>query len=84
MGAAIRWFGISIGVLVLGFYPELSDLGAKYLGISYPPILPIVLACLFLFIKVLLADIERAKTRVKLERLAQKLAILEAELKSKK
>jgi hypothetical protein len=84
MGAAFRWFAIAIGTLVLGVYPQLSDLAAGELGISYPPILPVTVTCLVLMIKVLLADIERAKTQVKLDRLAQRLAMLELDVKSKK
>lgn len=80
MGAAFRWFSIAIVALTLGFFPQLSDVAAKFLGISYPPILPVTLACLLLMIKALIADIERAKTQVKLDRLAQRLAILELEL----
>ncbi|WP_042150706.1 MULTISPECIES: DUF2304 domain-containing protein [unclassified Pseudoalteromonas] len=82
MGAAFRWFAIAIGTLILGVYPQLSDLAAGVLGISYPPILPVTIACLVLMVKVLLADIERAKTQVKLDRLAQRLAMLELEVKS--
>lgn len=84
MGAAFRWFSIAIIALVLGFYPQLSDIAAKLLGIAYPPILPVILACLLLMIKALIADIERTKTQVKLDRLAQRLAIIELELRETK
>jgi uncharacterized protein YqfB (UPF0267 family) len=47
------------------------------LGISYGPILPLLLVSVFLLVKALLADIERAKTQVKLDRLNQKLALME-------
>jgi hypothetical protein len=83
MGAAFRWFIIAIGTLILGIYPQLSDIAAGALGISYPPILPITIVCLVLMIKTLLADIERAKTQVKLDRLAQKLAIMELKMNEK-
>ena len=84
MGAAFRWFAIAAIALALGIYPQFSDHAAQFLGISYPPILPVILACLLLLIKALLADIERAKTRVKLDRLAQRLAMLELELNEAK
>ena len=84
MGAAFRWFFIALVALVLGFYPQLSDIGAKFVGISYAPILPITLTCLLLLVKALIADIERARTQVKLDRLAQRLAMLELELNEAK
>ncbi len=84
MGAAFRWFAIAIGTLILGIYPQLSDLAAGFLGVSYPPILPVTIACLLLMVKVLLGDIERAKTQVKLDRLAQRLAMIELDIKQKR
>ncbi|WP_053910095.1 DUF2304 domain-containing protein [Pseudoalteromonas sp. SW0106-04] len=81
MGAAFRWFVIALVTLILGIYPQLSNVAAEWVGVSYPPILPITLACLLLLIKALIADIKRAKTEVKLDRVAQRLAILELNLR---
>ncbi|NTS76921.1 DUF2304 domain-containing protein [Catenovulum sp. SM1970] len=81
MGAAFRWFAIAFITLILGFFPSITDIAAESLGIAYSPILPVVLACMILLIKSLLADIERAKSRVKMDRLAQRMAILESKLK---
>lgn len=78
IGSAIRWFVIAIVALTLGINPKLVDQLASYLGISYGPTLPILLVCLFLLLKALLSDIDRAKTQVKLDRLNQKLALLES------
>lgn len=80
MGAAFRWLTLALGVLLLGFYPQLADMAAKWIGIAYSPILPVIIACLLLMLKALIADIERAKTQVKLDRLAQKMAMLELKL----
>ncbi len=80
VGAAFRWFIIAIIALTLGLYPSLADVLASYVGISYAPILPITLTCLLLLIKALLADIQLSKLRLKQDRTAQKLAILELEL----
>lgn len=77
MGSAVRWFVIAIVALVFGVNPTLVDQLAGYLGISYGPILPLLLVSVFLLVKALLADIERAKTQVKLDRLNQKLALME-------
>lgn len=80
MGAAFRWLVLALVILVLGIYPQLADVAAQWVGIAYSPILPVIMACLLLMLKALLADIERAKTQVKLDRIAQKLAIVEMEL----
>ncbi|MDI4652851.1 MULTISPECIES: DUF2304 domain-containing protein [Pseudoalteromonas] len=80
MGAAFRWLVLAIAILVLGVFPKTSDILAGWFGISYSPILPVILACLLLMLKALIADIERAKNQVKLDRIAQRLAIVEVEL----
>ncbi|WP_394228246.1 DUF2304 domain-containing protein [Pseudoalteromonas spongiae] len=80
MGAAFRWLVLALAILVLGIYPQLADIAAQWVGIAYSPILPVIMACLLLMLKALIADIERAKTQVKLDRIAQKLAIVEMEL----
>ncbi|KPV96571.1 hypothetical protein AN214_01392 [Pseudoalteromonas sp. P1-9] len=80
MGAAFRWLVLALAILVLGIYPQLADIVAQWVGIAYSPILPVIMACLLLMLKALIADIERAKTQVKLDRIAQKLAIVEMEL----
>ncbi|MAD02230.1 MAG: hypothetical protein CMK65_01195 [Pseudoalteromonas sp.] len=81
IGAAFRWFVIALMTLILGFYPNLADLIAQYIGISYAPILPITITCLLLLIKALLADIQISKLKLRQNRITQKLAILELEMK---
>ena len=80
MGAAFRWLILAISILALGIFPQLADLAAGMVGIAYSPILPVILACLLLMLKALIADIERARTQVKMDRIAQKLAMVEMEL----
>lgn len=84
MGAAFRWLLLAVFILLLGVFPQLAEYAAESVGISYAPILPLILACLLLMLKALLADIERAKTQIKIDRMAQKLAILEAKIKEDK
>ncbi|WP_237162681.1 DUF2304 domain-containing protein [Shewanella halifaxensis] len=79
--SAIRWTLLSLLILVAGLFPNIFDVLAKMLGVSYAPIIPVILACIILLIKALLNDIERTKDRVKLERLIQRVAILESQLK---
>ena len=57
MGSAVRWFVIASVALVFGVNPTLVDQLAGYLGISYGPILPLLLVSVFLLVKALLADI---------------------------
>ncbi len=49
------------------------------LGVSYPPILAIVLGFGMLLIKILTMDVERSRQERRIRRLAQRLAMLEAQ-----
>lgn len=80
MGAAFRWLLLALAILILGVFPQLADIVASWVGVAYSPILPVIFACLLLMLKALIADIERVKTQVKLDRVAQKLAIIEMEI----
>ena len=76
-GSAIRWTLLSVVILITGLFPQLSDKLAQVLGVSYAPIIPVLFACIILLLKALLNDIERTKDRVKIDRLIQRMAILE-------
>ena len=84
MGAAFRWLLLAISILLLGLFPQIADVAASWVGIAYSPILPVILACLLLMLKALIADIERAKSQVKMDRIAQKLAMVEMEVEQLK
>jgi len=77
---AVWWIPAALAIGLLGLFPRLVDWVAKLLGISYPPILVLVLGICILLVKVLVMDIERSRNEVKLHRLAQRLAILESRL----
>jgi hypothetical protein len=81
---AARWFVLAILVLFVSFFPGLVDLFGKTLGIGYPPIIPIIIALGGAMIKILLMDIERQKMQVKLDRVVQRLAMLEGTLSENK
>jgi hypothetical protein len=83
IGAALRWLIISACIVILGFYPSIIDYIAKGLGVAYGPVIPLILCCLFLLLKMLLADIQRARLELKISRMAQKMAIIEAKLEGK-
>ena len=76
---AIWWIGVAATVGILGFFPRLFDYLAVYLGVSYPPMLAIVLGFSMLLVKILTMDLERSRQERLIRRLAQRLAMLEAQ-----
>ena len=76
---AIWWIGAAITICILGFFPRFFDYLAVYVGVSYPPILGIVLGFSLLLVKILTMDLERSRQERLIRRLAQRLAILEAQ-----
>lgn len=77
---ALWWLLVAAAFAILGFSPEIIDSIALRLGISYPPILVVILGFVFVVLKMITMDIERSKNQIKLHRLAQKMAMYEAEL----
>ena len=80
----IRWLFLAGFIMVYGAFPKLNDLLGEVLGISYPPIIPVLLGLGAILIKLLINDTERVKTRVDIERMIQRMAMLEAELEQMK
>lgn len=76
----VRWILIAALVMVYGAFPGVNDMLGAFLGISYPPIIPVLLGLGAVLIKLLIGDIERVKSRVDIERMVQRMAILEAEI----
>ena len=74
------WLGTSAAILLFSLFPQLSDVIVQAIDISYPPALLFFCAILLLFMKILLMDIERSKQEIRLRRLVQRLAIIEAQL----
>ena len=81
---AFRWFLIAAVVALLGLYPTIVDKIGIALGIAYPPIIPLIIGLGAALVKILLMDIERNKMNVTLDRIVQKLAMLEAEIEDTK
>lgn len=77
---ALWWLAIAAAILVLGVFPPVIDWLGSVSGISYPPILPIIVGIGMILIRMLRMDIDRSRQERQLRRLAQKLAILEQEL----
>jgi hypothetical protein len=61
---------------------KIIDLIAKYVGVSYPPALALTLTIAVLVVKILSMDIDRSRIEIRNQRLIQKVAILEADLKN--
>ncbi len=78
------WLFSTISMFVLGFFPSVVDKIGIFLGIHYPPVLPIIVAICLLLVKVLTMDIERTRQEIKIRIMAQKMAAYEAELNSLK
>ena len=76
---ALWWIGAAATVALLGFFPSLFDVVAGKLGISYPPILAVVLGFSMLLVKILTMDLERSRQERLIRRLTQRLAMLEAQ-----
>ena len=76
----IAWTVTLLTSALLGFAPGLFDQLATTMGIGYPPMLAVVLAFAALTIKLLMMDIARSKLEIRVHRLAQVLAIVEADL----
>ena len=81
---ALWWFFTALLICLLGLLPELTNAAGNLLGISYPPILPLILGTCLVIVKVLMMDIQNSKQEHKLQLLIQHIGILEAELRSKK
>ena len=77
---ALWWLALAAGIIVLGIWPRLTDLIAPYLGVSYPPIVAVLLGLGLMLVKMMSMDLQRSRQEQRIRRLAQRLAMLEAEL----
>ena len=75
---AVWWIGAAATVCLLGLFPNFFDVVARSLGVSYPPVLALVLGFAMLIVKILTMDVERSRQERQIRRLAQQLAMLEA------
>jgi len=80
---AIWWLSMAVVTALLGAFPHVIDHVADELDIGYPPALAFVLAIALMLIKMLTMDIERTRQELLLRRLAQRLALLDAEIKQR-
>ena len=75
------WVTVAVGFALLGFTPGIFDQLAYYLGVSYPPVLALTLGMGLLVLKILMMDIERSRIETRNQRLIQRIAMLESEMR---
>jgi hypothetical protein len=74
---AFFWVIIAVAIIFLGLFPKFFDRIGVFLGVSYPPILLLVLALSLVLLKLLRMDIERSRHDQRIKELTQRLANLE-------
>ena len=75
------WMAAALAFALLGLFPSVVDGIAHRLGIGYPPALALSLGLVVLVIKILVMDLERSRNAIKMQRLIQRVALLEADLR---
>lgn len=78
----VSWVMVAIAFAGAGLFPGALDQVAGRMGIAYPPVLALILGMAVLVVKILLMDIERSRMEVRLQRLTQELAMLEADFRT--
>lgn len=78
---ALWWLMLAMGIVILGFFPNIIDKVGFWFNIKYPPTLLFILGLSMLLIKVLSLDIQHSQQEQQIRRLIQKIAILETDLK---
>lgn len=77
----LMWIIVAACFAILGMFPGIIDSLARLTGVSYPPILGITVAIALLVLKILLMDLERSKIEIRNQRLIQRVAMLEADIR---
>ena len=78
----MAWIVIAAIFALLGLFPGVFDRVGQIAGVAYPPMLAITLGFVVLVLKILLSDIERSRNQVRIQRLVQRTALLEAEIRA--
>ena len=75
------WMAAAIVFSLLGLFPAIFDSFAQYVGVAYPPILALTVGTVILVLKILVMDIERSRNAIRLQRLTQRIALFESDLR---
>lgn len=76
----ISWLTLASAIATVAIFPALGDQIAAAVGVAYTPALLLAASVMILFIKALSSDIQNARMKIRLVRLTQRLAILEARI----
>lgn len=74
----LGWVIAAAALISTGIYPKVIDTIAAYVGIGYPPTLAFAVAFAVLILKILVVDIELSHSEVRITRITQHVAMLEA------
>ena len=77
----VSWMLVAALFALFGFAPSLLDRLAVSLGVAYSPTVALVVGGSALIIKAVSSDVERSLSEVKITRLVQRLAMLEADIR---
>ena len=77
----LGWLVVAAVFALLGLSPRVFDDIAHSLGVAYPPVLALTLGIAMLVLKILLMDIDRSRIEMRSQRLIQRIAMLEADLR---
>ncbi|MDZ7839275.1 MAG: DUF2304 domain-containing protein [Gammaproteobacteria bacterium] len=77
---AAWWISLAVVIAFIGMFPLTVDWIAVRLGVDYPPVLAVILGLAVILLKMLKTDIERTRDQQQIRILAQKVAVLEAQL----
>ncbi|NEV62824.1 DUF2304 domain-containing protein [Thiorhodococcus minor] len=80
---ALWWVAAACMAVLLGLFPRIIDYVAVRMGVSYPPMLAMVLGLGLLLLKILTMDLERSRQERQIRRLAQQIAIMQARQESR-
>lgn len=80
----LGWVLVAVAFAFLGFAPWVVDEVARFVGVNYPPVLALTAGIAVLVVKILLMDIERSRIELRNQRMVQRLALLEAEIRTLK
>jgi len=75
------WMVAAVAFALLGLFPALFDNLAKHLGIANPPVLALTIGIVILVLKILVMDIERSRNTIRMQRLVQRIGLLESDLR---
>ena len=78
------WICVAAALITIGLFPGLVDRAAQWAGVAYPPTLAMILGFAALILKALISDIEISRSEVRITRLVQRTAMLEADIRSLK